>query len=110
MTKLFSALIVIVGCAVSSISINADAATIKSKTEGMTKYKGYFEYYYDEKTDKIFLVVDNFDQEFLYVQGLAAGIGSNDIGLDRNQLGRERVVKFVKRGPKILLLQPNYDY
>ncbi len=76
----------------------------------MTKYEGFFNYYYDSKTDKIFLELDKLNEEFLYVQGLAAGIGSNDIGLDRNQLGRERVVKFIRRGPKILLLQPNYDY
>ncbi len=83
---------------------------IETKVAGMTKYAGYFEYYYDEKQDKIFLVVDKFDTEFLYVEGLAAGIGSNDIGLDRNQLGKERVVKFEKRGPKILLTELNYGY
>lgn len=83
---------------------------IAGKTAGMIKYDGYFEYYYDEKTDKIFLVVDKLDQEFLYVNSLAAGIGSNDIGLDRNQLGGERVVKFIKVGPKVLLVQPNYSY
>lgn len=83
---------------------------IKAKTDGMKEHKGFFDYYYDDKTDKIFLVVDKWDEEFLYVQSLAAGVGSNDIGLDRNQLGQERVVKFLKRGPKVLLLQPNYSY
>ncbi len=88
----------------------APVGGIAGKTAGMKKYEGFFNYYYDEKTDKIFLEVDKLDQVFLYVQSLAAGIGSNDIGLDRNQLGSERVVKFIKRGPKILLLQPNYGY
>ncbi|MBK5277621.1 MAG: zinc-dependent metalloprotease [Bacteroidia bacterium] len=76
----------------------------------MKKYPGYFDYYYDEKQDKVFLVVDKFDSEFLFVEGLTAGIGSNDIGLDRNQLGKERIVKFDKRGPKVLLIEPNYKY
>ncbi|ELR73650.1 hypothetical protein C900_02054 [Fulvivirga imtechensis AK7] len=76
----------------------------------MQKFEGFFEYYYDDKTDKIYLVVDKFDQEFLYVNSLAAGVGSNDIGLDRNQLGNSRVVKFERRGPKILLVEPNYAY
>ncbi|MEM9328965.1 MAG: zinc-dependent metalloprotease, partial [Bacteroidota bacterium] len=40
----------------------------------------------------------------------AAGVGSNDIGLDRGQLGEDRVVKFQKHGPKALLIQPNQDY
>ncbi|HNP07293.1 MAG TPA: DUF5117 domain-containing protein, partial [Cyclobacteriaceae bacterium] len=76
----------------------------------MKKYEGFFEFYYDEKQDKIFLVIDKFNEEFLYINSLSAGIGSNDIGLDRGQLGGERIVKFDKRGPKVLLIQPNYRY
>ncbi|TRX49359.1 DUF5117 domain-containing protein [Fulvivirga sp. M361] len=76
----------------------------------MQKFEGYFEFYYDKKEDKVLLVIDKFDEEFLYVNSLAAGLGSNDIGLDRNQLGNSRVVKFDRRGPKILLVQPNYQY
>lgn len=86
------------------------AATIDSKVAGMKKFPGFFEFYFDEKQDKIFLVIDKFNTEFLYVESLTAGIGSNDIGLDRNQLGRERVVKFDRRGPKVLLTELNYSY
>ncbi len=50
------------------------------------------------------------NEEFLYVNSLSAGIGSNDIGLDRGQLGSTRVVKFIKAGNKILLVEPNLDY
>ncbi|MEN8249817.1 MAG: DUF5117 domain-containing protein, partial [Bacteroidota bacterium] len=82
----------------------------KSKTEGMKKYEGYFNFFYDEKQDKIYLLIDKLDEEFLYVSSLTAGIGSNDIGLDRGQLGGKKVVKFVRTGPKVLLVQPNYDY
>lgn len=83
---------------------------LESKTTGMKKYPGYFEYYYDEKQDKIFLLIDKFDSEFLYVSSLAAGVGSNDIGLDRAQLSGERVVKFERRGPKILLTEINLGF
>lgn len=83
---------------------------IEGKVTGMKKFPGYFEFYYDEKQDKIFLVIDKLNTEFLYVESLTAGIGSNDIGLDRNQLGRERVVKFDRRGPKVLLTELNYSY
>lgn len=88
----------------------ASISPIQAKTAGMKKFDGYFDYYYDEKQDKIHLVVDKLDSEFLYVNALSAGIGSNDIGLDRGQLGAERIVKFDKRGPKVLLIQPNYRY
>ncbi|NBC03659.1 MAG: peptidase, partial [Bacteroidetes bacterium] len=76
----------------------------------MEKYEGFFDYWWDEETGKIWLEVDKLDQEFIYVNSLAAGIGSNDIGLDRSQLGDTRIVKFEKVGPKVLMVQPNYDY
>lgn len=74
------------------------------------KQSGFFDIEYDEDTGKVFLSVNNIDEEFLYVNSLATGIGSNDIGLDRGQLGNERVVKFVRAGNKLLLTQVNYDY
>src|SRR5882672_5156323 len=83
---------------------------IAAKVAGMPEYVGYFNFYYDAKQDKIHLLIDKFDTEFLYVPSLTAGIGSNDIGLDRNQMGRERIVKFQRKGPKILLIEPNYQY
>lgn len=87
-----------------------DLPTISEKTEGLYKQEGYFTYYWDEARGKLWLEVDRPGTEFLYVNSLAAGIGSNDIGLDRNQLGDSRVVYFDRRGPKLLLVQPNYSY
>ena len=81
-----------------------------TKTKGLKKYDGYFTYYWDENTGKVWLEVDKLDTEFLYVVSLPAGLGSNDIGLDRGLLGEDRVVKFNKVGRKILLVQPNYSY
>ncbi len=83
---------------------------IEAKVAGMKKQEGYFDFYYDEKQDKVHLLIDKLNIEFLYVPSLASGVGSNDIGLDRNQLGRERIVKFERRGPKILMIEPNYFY
>ena len=82
----------------------------KSKTASMQKFEGYFNFFYDTRQDKVFLLIDKLDKEFLYVHSLTAGIGSNDIGLDRGQLGGRKVVKFVRVGPKVLLIQPNYNY
>src|SRR6056297_742440 len=84
--------------------------SISEKTSGMEKYEGFFDYWWDEDTGKIWLEIDKLDQEFIYVNSMAAGVGSNDIGLDRSQLGNTRIVKFEKVGPKILMVQPNYDY
>jgi len=76
----------------------------------VAKYNGYINFYYDESTDKIYLEIDKLDHEFLYVRSLSEGLGSNDIGLDRGQLGNQAVVKFQKAGNKILLMQPNQTY
>ena len=67
-------------------------------------------FYWDENAGKIWLEVDKPDTEILYVTSLPAGLGSNDVGLDRGLLGSERIVKFSKVGRKILLIQPNYNY
>lgn len=84
--------------------------SISEKTKSMKKYEGYFNFYWEENTGKVWLEIDKWQQEFLYVNSLPAGIGSNDIGLDRGQLGRGRIVKFERIGPKVLLIQPNYDF
>ncbi len=80
------------------------------KKEDLKNYEGFFNFYYSEADDEIYLEVKDLDKEFLYVHSLATGLGSNDIGLDRGQLGGEAVVKFIKAGKKLLLVQPNLRY
>ncbi len=88
----------------------AHAETVGEKTAGMAKLDGYFPVYWDARAGKVWLEIDKWDSEFLYVNSLPAGVGSNDIGLDRGQLGETRVVRFERIGPKVLLVQPNYDF
>jgi hypothetical protein len=71
--------------------------TIAEKTAGSQKLAGYFNLYWDAKQGKLWLEIDKWNSEFLYQSGLSAGVGSNDIGLDRGQLGATRVVRFVRR-------------
>jgi hypothetical protein len=80
------------------------------KDKKLTNYNGFFDFFYEEAQDKIYLQVKDLNKEFLYVNALSNGIGSNDIGLDRGQLGNDRVVKFQKAGNKLLLIQPNQSY
>jgi hypothetical protein len=75
-----------------------------------TAYEGYFNFYWNEKSGKLYLEINRLQEEFLYVNSLSGGVGSNDLGLDRNQLGSDRIVKFVRSGPKVLLVEPNYRY
>jgi len=84
--------------------------TIEQRTSGMRKLDGYVPLYWDEKTGSLWMEVDRFDTEMLYATGLAAGLGSNDIGLDRGESGQGRVVKFQRIGPRVMLVQPNYTW
>jgi hypothetical protein len=84
--------------------------TIESKTEGMTHLEGYFDLFWDESTGKMYLEIDKWDVEFLYAVSLAAGLGSNPVGLDRGQLGESIILAAHRVGPKVLLVQPNYRF
>ncbi len=84
--------------------------SIAAKVAGARALPGFFNLYWDEKDGKLWLEIDKWRTEFLYQSGLAAGVGSNDIGLDRGQLGPTRVVRFERVGPKVLLLQSNLEY
>lgn len=84
--------------------------TLEEKTRDLKKNEGFFNFYWDENSGKIWLEIDTLDTEILYVVSLPAGLGSNDIGLDRGLLGGEKIVKFSKVGRKIMMIQPNYDY
>jgi hypothetical protein len=74
------------------------------------KYDGFFPFYHDTTQDKVYLEVAELEREFLYINALSSGIGSNDLGLDRGQLGGERVVFFKKMGNKLMLIQPNLSF
>ena len=74
------------------------------------EFNGFFDFIYEEKSNKIFLEVDKLNYDFLYIHSLTTGLGSNDIGLDRGQLGDQKIVRFKKYGNKLLLIQPNQKY
>ncbi|MBN7823828.1 zinc-dependent metalloprotease [Bowmanella dokdonensis] len=71
---------------------------------------GYFDFYYQSEEDKLYLLVDKLDQPFIFQSSLPRGMGSNDIGLDRGQLGETRLVQFERFGNKVFLKQLNSYY
>jgi hypothetical protein len=92
------------------LASTAHAQSITEKVKGMEKFPGFFTFYWDAKAGKLWLEIDKWNTEFLYVESLPAGIGSNDIGLDRGQLGNSSIVRFDRSGPRVLLVAPNYDF
>ena len=84
--------------------------SLSERVAGMQKFPGYFPFYWDAKAGKIWLEIDKWNSDFLYVESLPAGIGSNDIGLDRGQVGQTYIVRFERIGPKVLLIASNQNY
>ena len=86
------------------------ASSVDEFTADMQKRDGFVPVYYDQSKDKVFLAIDKLDQPFVFQSSLPQGVGSNDIGLDRGQLGDTRLTIFQRYGNKILLKQINTDY
>ncbi len=85
---------------------------IAEKTKGLEKRDGFVPLYWDPASGKLWmeLAPARLSQELLYITGAPTGLGSNDIGIDRGQIGRERIVRFQRIGSKLLMVQPNYGF
>ncbi len=88
----------------------SELISIREKTKSMEQFKGFFDFFWDDSSGKIYIQIDSWETEFLYMISLPAGLGSNDVGLDRGQLGGRHVVEFRRAGPKVLLVEPNVWY
>ena len=84
--------------------------SIADRTGGMKKIDGFFPLYWDEAGGRLFVEVPKLDTEVLHSTGFGTGLGSNDIGIDRGALTGSRIVKFERVGPRLLMVQPNYQY
>ncbi len=84
--------------------------SIEEKTAAMQQIDGFFPLFWDEGAGQLWMEIDRFGIEVLYLNGTGAGLGSNDIGIDRGQLTGSRVVTFERVGRKILMVQPNYRF
>ena len=84
--------------------------TIEEKTASMELMDGFMPLYWEASTGRIWLEIGEWDTDVLHASGIGAGLGSNDIGIDRGQLAGSRVVRFHRVGPKVLMIQPNYRF
>jgi hypothetical protein len=86
------------------------ADPISEKTKNMKAYPGFYHFFWDDSTGKIWLQINKLDSEILYQTSLPAGLGSNDMSLDRGIMGNTHIVKFSRVGNKVLMIEPNYAY
>ncbi|MBN7798709.1 zinc-dependent metalloprotease [Parahaliea mediterranea] len=88
----------------------ANLPAIDTHTADMRHIEGFVDLYWDDVTGRLFVEVAALDEPFIYVSSLSRGVGSNDLGLDRGQLGDTRLARFVRSGGKVLLLADNPAY
>ena len=87
-----------------------DPQSIEDRTASMEMMEGFLPIYWDEAEGRIWLEIGIWDADILHAAGVGAGLGSNDIGIDRGQQSGSRVVRFHRVGPKVLMIQPNYRF
>jgi hypothetical protein len=105
--KFLKNILLLLTCSIFSLQAASNYSDfIKDKTY----QEGYFSFYIDNETGKVYLAIDKFEEEFLFQSSMPHGIGSNDIGLDRGQLGDTRLVQFERVGDKVFLRQKNTYY
>ena len=63
-----------------------EVQTFAERTAGLRKIDGFFPLYWDEHTGKMWLEIDRFDQELLYITALSAGVGSNGMSARRSNV------------------------
>ena len=105
-------------CTVVAATVLFAAAAVKGqelpsigeKTVGFARMEGFMGLYWDDGDGSVYLEIPRFEEEFIYVSSLPAGLGSNDIGLDRGQLGTTRLVRFERVGKKVLLVRRNLQF
>jgi hypothetical protein len=90
-----------------SPSLSGGNPTIEAKTLGLRHMPGFLPLHWDAKAGRLYLEIPLLNTDMLYFDSLPYGTGSNDLGLDRGQVSRAKLVRFERFGPRILLIQPN---
>lgn len=92
------------------LSVTANADTISEFTENMEMKEGFYNLYLDHDMGKVYLEVDRLNEDFIYKVSLPGALGSNDVALDRGQLGGTKLVYFDRVGQKVFMHQKNTQY
>lgn len=100
----FTLLVTLIGCA------SNPAATPAPSSSSPRRLDGFLPLQWNEKDGKLRLEIPRLGEELIYQVSLAAGIGSNPIGLDRGQLGDTYLIRFERSGPRVLMVQPNQRF
>ena len=88
----------------------ASLPSIEEKTRDMERMEGFFNLFWDEGAGSLLWEIAELDTEFLYQISMGSGLGSNPIRIDRGQLRGTHVLEARRVGPRVLLIEPNYQF
>ncbi|KFZ31466.1 peptidase [Pseudidiomarina salinarum] len=94
----------------STAAATTSPAPLAEFTADMTTHQGFFTFYHAPAQGNYYLQIPRQSTPFIFQTSLPWGLGSNDIGLDRGQLGATRLASFHIEGNKVLLQQHNTYY
>jgi len=91
--------------AVPQRQAGGDTPTIAEKTAGMQRLEGFFNLYWEEKAERMWLEIARTGEQFLYVTDLASSIE----GRNRGSWSGGQIMRFDRYGLRIFLTQVNYQ-
>jgi len=110
MKRFALALLVLCSCATAPQTPPPPAPAPAPEKPAAQRMEGFLTLQWDEPNGKLMLTIPRLGEEMIYVASLPAGVGSNPIGLDRNNIGDTRIVRFDRIGPRVLMVVPNYRF
>ena len=103
-------LVLALGALPAGAQTPAGATGVAERVAALQRIDGFLPLYWDAAQGRLLAEIGQLDREVLYQVSLAAGVGSNPLGLDRGQIGPGAIVRFERVGPRVLLVQPNYRF
>src|SRR5687767_12899511 len=81
------------------------ASSFAQRTQHLVRRDGFVPLYWDARKGTLLLEVSRVGEEFFYGAGLSAGAGSLEPRLDRGDLGRLALCRFIRSAQNLLLEQ-----
>ncbi len=104
------ALTVAAAPAAAQRSETAPVPSITDRTQSLQRMDGLLPLYWDGDAGRLLMEIPRLGEEMIHYIGFGAGLGSNDLGLDRGALRGDRIVKFERVGRRVMMVQPNYRF
>ncbi|MCP3917512.1 MAG: DUF5117 domain-containing protein [bacterium] len=115
-------LVILGGCSIldsssdsTPASESSDESGFEARIAGLEHRAGLFDVYVDQGAAEIFLALpaagdDGLLAECLYIEGLATGLGSNPVGLDRGKIGGTKLLRMRRLGERVFFEEPNLAF